>query len=70
MKAKEMFERLGYKWNEITNDREDLIIYYNERRLVFYKRRRLVGKDGLETGLTPGEIQAIHQQCKELGWFD
>lgn len=76
MKAREMFEKLGYKQDK----RKDYIVYWRplkfsrEQQIEFnfwYKtiEMRKVPDMSCET-ITFKELQAINQQVKELGWLD
>jgi hypothetical protein len=81
MKAKEMFEKLGYKYYGIVKD--DMLFYKKGKEvgIVFYltSLEYFVGKpleclnDGYEQGelhsVALEEHKAIHQQMKELGWL-
>jgi aspartyl aminopeptidase len=77
MRANEMFEKLGYKqlrddeWRkEKLNGR---IIYVNnkERVVIIIHPNKTFSKFGdMETlNLTVGELDAMGQQMKELGWL-
>lgn len=74
MTAKEMFEELGYKYEKVV----DTIIYsqnfgYSKIEIRFNLGLRLVefeaDKD-IRFTFEVNEIQAINQQCKELGWLE
>lgn len=73
MSAKEMFEKLGYK--QICNDanyiiyRFDMEDMYSE--IKFYKPQQDIEieyTDKILNTIDLGELQAINQQVKELGW--
>ena len=76
MTAKEMFEELGYKYEE--NNTE--IIYFNSFRsrfqylIVFYKDIKTIEKfkyyNNVSVGINVKELQAINKQIEELGWLD
>jgi hypothetical protein len=74
MSAKEMFEKLGYKY--IENDRG--IVYSksnNDSKLfiAFNKESKSVFKDDINFvsyDIDMQELKAINQQVKELGWLD
>ena len=74
MSAKEMFEKLGYKY--IENDRG--IVYSksnNDSKLfiAFNKESKSVFKDDIKFvsyDIDMQELKAINQQVKELGWLD
>lgn len=80
--AKEMFEELGYYYRYIKGDcSEDVIQYQDFGRTVLRKEDlskyiiqfNLMSKCIVTTDLTFINIellQAINQQCKELGWLD
>ena len=62
MTAQEMFEQLGYT---------ALTKKYTEGKLktIEYKKNgRFIEING--NGVFIGELQAINQQCKELGWIE
>ena len=69
MKAKEMFEKLGYKYEEDTvlkrlvfQNGSMIIAFYTEDK-SFYKQY------GYEPGdITLEELRAINKQIEELGW--
>lgn len=77
--AKEMFDELGYKRFE-----NDYWVYYSKEtnssyfasRVTFIKNEKTFGiekfsANGILTkNITVKELQAIIQQCKELGWLD
>lgn len=77
MSVKEMFEELGYEEN---NDREDTLRYTIHNmigelvEIRFYFRDKAVIKEGCDDDLayiiTTEELQAINQQCKDLGWIE
>lgn len=74
MSAKEMFEKLGYKY--IENDRG--IVYSksnNDSKLFicFNKESKSFFKDDIKFvsyDIDMQELKAINQQIKELGWLD
>ena len=80
--AREMFEELGYFYRYIKGDcSEDVIQYQDFGRTVLRKEDlskyiiqfNLMSKCIVTTDLTFINIellQAINQQCKELGWLD
>lgn len=80
--AREMFEDLGYYYRYIKGDcSEDVIQYQDFGKTVLRKEDlakyiiqfNLVSKCIVTTDLTFINIellQAINQQCKELGWFN
>ena len=75
MGAKEMFEKLGYHYFEngylIYLTKGD---YYPIDRISFIKDKKEIAVEKitldktLSKRVSPSEIQAINQQCKELGW--
>lgn len=73
MKAKEMFEQLGYKIIA-SNDYEltyKHIAHFNE--ITFCLEGEKVSCDngnGKSILVNKYELQAINQQCKELGWLE
>ena len=80
--AREMFEELGYYYRYIKGDcSEDVIQYQDFGKTVLRKEDlskyiiqfNLMSKCIVTTDLTFINIellQAINQQCKELGWLD
>ena len=77
MKAKEMFEELGYKEKK---DKSKTITYILKNRYFYYivfkinkksvyKSKVVYGKD-ITSSITIKELQAINQKCKELGWLE
>ena len=79
MSAKEIFEKLDY-FQSSEDDEEELV--YNKnlehtesyyRYISFDKTNKVVEVDDNSTEpfyLQAEELQAIHQQCKELGWYE
>jgi len=77
MKAKKMFEGLGYETNcwwqkdhtiEYAKYEDDE--FYGTRldcSIIFHKRTKKVKIVG---ACSIDELKAINQQCKELGWLD
>ena len=77
--AREMFEELGYKKFE-----NDYWIYFSKEtngaypldRIYFIKNTKEIKAETftydktLTKNVTISELQAINQQCKELGWFN
>ena len=71
-KADEMFKKLGYKINNLSNshiiqykidrDNEFHFVYI---RIDFYKRLKNINIDGT---ISMEELQAINEKVKELGW--
>lgn len=65
--AKEMFEELGY---ELINHKA--IIYRGKHetgriiRIAFFDNKKIL----ITESIGIDELQAINQQCKELGWFN
>ena len=71
--AKEMFEELGYELAivENKNDKYKLSYEHNdnfEKDIEFYIKDKNIYIEIYLLSL--GEIKAIFQQCKELGWLD
>ena len=77
MKAKEMFEKLGYEIDDNSkfkgmaqcinyqiNDAFGSIL----KEITFYFETKEIGWDNVV--LTMPLLQAINQQCKELGWLE
>lgn len=70
--AKEMFEELGYKYE---NDFVDNNIYYSGNKDVYYvfslDRKTFFKKEYMEAGdITLDELQAVNKQVEELGWLN
>ena len=67
MEAKEMFEKLGYRYMKSLSNKEH-IWYRNSRtksEIVF----NLIGKSiSNDYAITLEELQAINKQVEELGW--
>ena len=82
MKSEEMFEQIGFKVeHETTYKHDDLSISFNkETKYVEIRATRKsyasywdFSHDSLETKclcIRPDALQAIVEQCKELGWLD
>lgn len=74
MTAQEMFEQLGYTalTKKYTEGKLKTIEYKNEENKDWIKfhteNGRFIEING--NGVFIGELQAINQQCKELGWLD
>ena len=72
MTAREMFKKLGYKYNKY-RDRNQMIEYRKEDStsvLFWIKERVFSVSEYCETkDITVDEFKAIHQQMKELGWI-
>ena len=69
MSAKEMFEKLGYRYMKSLSN-EEHIWYRNSRiknEIVFYLISKSISND---YAITLEELQAINQQVKELGWYE
>ena len=72
MKAKEMFKKLGYK--KISDSVNWLIYNFDEIfEIRFYKPQQDISiyyYDETFNSIDMEELQAIIQQCKELGWLE
>lgn len=75
MKAKEMFEKLGYKQDIYNNSAYQVIKYYNDKHtsILFCIdnknfTNKSIEKEGNEPLITLEELQAINKQVEELGW--
>ena len=71
-KARDTFEELGYK---IECDDVNWLIYNFENvfKILFYKPHQeiqIIYERQIYNSIDMEELQAINQQCKELGWFD
>lgn len=80
MKAKKMFEKIGYRMQHMSKEQ---IIYRKESRIRTFKtitinnfpkedRNFYVGYDTEHQGayVSIEELQAINKKLEELGWFD
>lgn len=76
MKAKEMFEFIGYT---ITTDDYDMLVYTYKRQNNLYlkikfnlldKVIQIYYNHEMMNCLNTDDIEAINQQCKELGWLE
>ena len=74
MKAREMFEAIGYQRNE----ENEKIIYLIETKGSFYYQeiifnllQKVIVIDGnfLEVAIENNLLNAINKQCEELGWI-
>lgn len=78
--AKEMFEELGYELHykgikqiiyrnngALGGFKEIIINYLTETDIGFYVNYSYENNGGF---ISLKELQAINQQCKELGWFN
>lgn len=76
MNAKEMFEQLGYefkkeytrdgvndtyRYNKCSRPNDSVIFYLDGKQIIIYQTFNTIHVN---------ELQAIIQQCKELGWLD
>lgn len=76
MNAKEMFESLGYefekeytrdgvndtyRYNKCSRPNDSVIFYLDGKQIIIYQTFNTIHVN---------ELQAIIQQCKELGWLD
>lgn len=72
MTAREMFKKLGYKYNK-NRDRNRMIEYCKEDSasvLFWIKEREFSVSEYCEPkDITVDEFKAIQQQMKELGWI-
>ena len=81
MKAKEMFEKLGYNFKKgwLYKRHVDALNYYkeipddeyNEEYILFDVVEQTFWKEdsyGTALEITQEELQAVIQQCKEMGW--
>lgn len=76
MKAKEMFEELGYE-QDIPDDYDDITYskpildkntfgYIDSEMINFYENRVWFTN---KSDLSPEEVEAIYEMIKELGWL-
>ena len=77
MKAKEMFEKLSYTirphkfeslWIDYESKEREAVITFLLETKTFLKCQ-LTDED-ICFPITIGELRAINQQCKELGWIE
>ena len=72
MTAREMFKKLGYKYNKY-RDRNQMIEYRKEdsTSVLFWIKERVfsVSEYCEPKDITVDELKAINLQCKELGWI-
>ena len=79
MKAKEMFEKIGYKFNGFDKefdyikysiiDKEEILFWIDKKEISIYHYIVVCGiLQKWDRNLTLNELNAINQQCKELGW--
>ena len=72
MNAREMFKKLGYKYNKYT-DRNQMIEYRKEDStsvLFWIKERKFSVLEYCEPkDITVDEFKAIQKQMEELGWI-
>lgn len=74
MNAKEMFKQLGYefeytrdgvndtyRYNKCSRPNDSVIFYLDGKQIIIYQ---------IFNTIHVNELQAIIQQCKELGWLD
>lgn len=64
MKAKEMFEALG--WEQIKNDNFCIVYTRGFRMITFFKNDKAIASS---CHITVEWFKAIHLQMKELGWL-
>lgn len=73
MNAREMFKKLGYKYNKY-RDRNQMIEYRKEDStsvLFWIKERKFSVSEYCEPkDITVDEFKAIQQQLNELGWLE
>lgn len=74
MSAKEMFERLGYEFEiEYTSDGVNDTYRYNKcfriDSIIFDLNGKNIIVSKIFHTISLNELQAIIQQCKELGWI-
>lgn len=70
--AKEMFEELGYKYEKWENHIRCIWQPKNKKycRIITFDLRNKKFKPHNQVQFTMQLLQAINQQCKELGWSD
>lgn len=65
--AKEMFEELGYEFEQHPYSITALIVYRKDLEYIYFDAdKKIVIRRFIDMKL----LQAINQQCKELGWLD
>ena len=72
MKAKDMFERLGYKYYKTMESEDNINCKKENYKIVFRLKSEniLLEKENNIFLLTKDMLQAINQQYKELGWLE
>lgn len=74
MKAKEMFEKLGYYEDTEHNSIFAIKVYQNNndryKPRIYFDNDKTICKDGIfgRLDITFEELQAINKQIEELGW--
>ena len=79
MKAEEMFKELGFdyslnkcglihKYTKTGKFTDTIIVFDDGDKMVFVVTQDFVDKERYGVELYMGEVQAINQQIKELGW--
>lgn len=75
MTANEMFEELGYYEDTEHNSFCAIKVYRNNidryKPVIYFDYDKKISKEGIfgRLDITLKELQAINQQCKELGWI-
>ena len=70
MKAKEMFEALGYECRKSENAIQYLSECGKEITFIFELHRFYKQRNFISLNIDIDEFKAIHQQMKELGWLE
>ena len=65
--AREMFEELGYEFESHHYSMTALIVYRKDLKYIYFDADKKIDiREFVDMKL----LQAINQQCKELGWLD
>lgn len=67
MKAKEMFESMG--WRQIANE-PSYITYERGYRTIYFVRDDELGIVTSSGHINMNVLKAINAQCKEIGWLE
>lgn len=69
MSAKEMFEKLGYRYMKSLSNKEH--IWYRNTKIKSEIVFNLIGKSiSNDYAIKLKELQAINKQVEELGWYE
>lgn len=65
--TREMFEELGYEYEPYHYSMTALIVYRKDLEYIYFDADKKIDIRGF---VDMKLLQAINQQCKELGWLD